>query len=525
MKKHLLLYLSILFSSSLFAGGGEFLTWWQLPAAQTSITFNVEVASGGDLYYWWYDDISATSGNGTFAASTSGSVTVSGVPAGGHVQLGLGPSNLNHFYISNGPDRLLLEQVASWGVAQWTSMDEAFYGCSNLQITSTASPNLSNCMTAQKMFKDCSSISNITNVENWDVSSINDMLGMFQGATQYNQNISSWDVSNVTSMSNMFTSASLFNQPIGIWNTSSVNSFRAMFASATSFNQDISSWNTSNAFDFGYMFQNASAFNQPIGIWNTVNATDMGYMFNIATSFNQNIGNWNTSNVVIMYRMFEGATNFNGNIGNWNTSFVTSMQYVFSGATVFNQDINNWNTSSVITMIGMFENATAFNQNLGSWDLTDLTIAPGMFAGSGMSCDNYSNTLIGWNGLVTTPDNIDFSINNGMFYGTNAVSARDSLINTKNWTIDGDAASGTDCSLSVNEGENISLLTVSPNPATQNIFIQSEIEISFVILDNNGRELFKNSVNGKQNIDVSTFAQGMYFIHTSEGETVKFIKE
>ena len=44
-------------------------------------------------------------------------------------------------------------------------------------------------------------------ISSWDVSSVNDMDGMFYGAQSFNQNISDWDVSNVNYMSAMFDGA------------------------------------------------------------------------------------------------------------------------------------------------------------------------------------------------------------------------------------------------------------------------------------------------------------------------------
>uniref|UniRef100_UPI00191C8106 BspA family leucine-rich repeat surface protein n=1 Tax=Campylobacter vicugnae TaxID=1660076 RepID=UPI00191C8106 len=49
-------------------------------------------------------------------------------------------------------------------------------------------------------------------IENWDVSSVTKMLGMFAGAKNFNQDISSWNVSNVTNMNSMFYGANNFNQ-------------------------------------------------------------------------------------------------------------------------------------------------------------------------------------------------------------------------------------------------------------------------------------------------------------------------
>jgi hypothetical protein len=74
-----------------------------------------------------------------------------------------------------------------------------------------------------------------------------------------------------------------------------------------------------------------------------------------------------------------------------------------------------------------------------------------MFTGSGLDCDHYSATLIGWNANPATPGGRSLGANDGggavgRLYGTNAVTARNNLITAKGWTILGDAASGTDCS-------------------------------------------------------------------------------
>ena len=52
-------------------------------------------------------------------------------------------------------------------------------------------------------------------ISSWDVSKVNNMIRMFEGASSFNQGIGSWDVSSVTLMYEMFDGATSFNQPIG----------------------------------------------------------------------------------------------------------------------------------------------------------------------------------------------------------------------------------------------------------------------------------------------------------------------
>jgi len=185
----------------------------------------------------------------------------------------------------------------------------------------------------------------------------------------------------------------------------------------------------------------------------------MGSMFRNATAFNQNIaynsitGAWNTAAVTNMSQMFSGATAFNQNIGNWNVGNVTSMNQMFRSATAFNQNIGAWDVSKVTNMGAMFNGASAFNQNLGTWTLNANVVfnqtASQFLVGSGMNCENYSKTLVGWANNPATPNNRTFGAT-GRTYGTDAVAARIFLtsetgIGDKGWTITGDSPSSTSC--------------------------------------------------------------------------------
>jgi hypothetical protein len=95
---------------------------------------------------------------------------------------------------------------------------------------------------------------------------------------------------------------------------------------------------------------------------------------------------------------------------------------------------------------------TSFNQNLSTWNLnTSSFVAQTTFRYSGMSTDNYTDTIVGWANYVYTnsaPYTVNMASQTGRTFnrlrsgGANfadAGAARDYLTGaTANWTITGD---------------------------------------------------------------------------------------
>jgi surface protein len=358
--------------------GEPFVTIWDLLITGTGanqLTFGVQ-SSGNVNYNWETFPSNTLSGSGSFSGNT---ISITGLPPNEKIKLKIYPTNFQRININSGLDRQRLIDIVQWGTVSWTGMQNAFFGCKNLDITATSAPDLSNVKSLEKTFSFCEKL-NSPNLINWDISNVTTTTGMFQFASSFNQPIGSWNTSNVVNMESMFSSAIAFNQSINGWNTGNVTNMSAMFYDADAFNQPIDNWDVSNVINMSNLFSEADAFNQPLSNWNTSNVKYMASMFSGTGAFNQPIGNWNTSNVENMNQMFYSSIAFNQPIGNWNTSKVTDMGNMFLIASAFNQPIQNWNTSSVTDMSNMFGMTLVFNQPLANWDISNVIDMLGMFS-------------------------------------------------------------------------------------------------------------------------------------------------
>jgi len=411
-----LLWMAWLTAASTAYAQQPFITTWKTDNPGTSNSTSITIPTTGGGYNYEVD----WNNDGTYEQTgINGNVTHDFGVAGTYtIQL---RGTFPRIFFNNSGDRQKLLNIGQWGALAWTSMFRAFQGCINLNISTTDLPNLSGVTTMFYMFRGCNVLNGPTNIDTWNTAGVNNMSGMFQNTTA-------------------------FNQPIGNWNTGLVTDMSFMFTNAIAFNQPLENWNTANVTNMTSMFNGATAFNQPIGNWTTTNVTAMTGVFGGATAFNQPIGNWNTTNVVLMDVMFTNAIAFNQPIGNWNTANVGQMSGMFNNAIAFNQPIGNWNIGLVTTLGAMFLGATAFNQSLENWTIGPVTSLTSMLNNTGMDCYHYSATLIGWSNNPLTPNGRSLGAA-GRQYGTNAVAARTNLTANKGWTITGDAASGVDCSV------------------------------------------------------------------------------
>jgi surface protein len=195
----------------------------------------------------------------------------------------------------------------------------------------------------------------------------------------------------------------------------------------------------------------------------TCTATDRPYLFtpiNFQGAFQNcvlfnppSIVSWNVSNVTSFYNTFSGARSFNQDISGWNVSNVTTFRNMFNNTTTnnmaFNQPIGSWDVSGTVStnvFRDMFYGCNNFDQDLSAWDISGLPYATGNFnnfitSGDlvnfpvGLSRDNYDALLIGWAAQAPTQGEIISFGTSQYTLGGAAEAARNTLVNTYNWTI------------------------------------------------------------------------------------------
>jgi len=191
------------------------------------------------------------------------------------------------FVFNGNGDRNKLLSISNWGTLNLGNTGGNFSGCSNLNLSSVVGVlDLTATTNMDFLFANCTSLTTINNINQWDVSNVVSMVGLFLLCSLFNDNISSWNVINVAT-------------------------FNSTFELATLFNGSLNNWNVSNCQDFSNMFRESYAFNNPLNNWDVSSAFSMLSMFQLATAFNQNIGNWNISNVNDFTNFMFGKTNLN----------------------------------------------------------------------------------------------------------------------------------------------------------------------------------------------------------------------
>lgn len=206
-------------------------------------------------------------------------------------------------------------------------------------------------------------------------------------------------------------------------------------------------WGSANWITMERAFNNCEyvSISNSAGTPNLGSVQSMFRMFNACERLGaSDLSHWDVSNVTNMALLFNGCLDFNGDISTWDVSNVTFMTFMFAANFNFNQDISQWDVSSVQIMANMFAATSDFDQDLSQWNLSGVQNISRMFDNSGLSCENYSNFLVGQANNPNLPSGLELGATS-LQYGTDAVAARNTLINTKGWTILGDSPSGTNC--------------------------------------------------------------------------------
>ena len=248
-------------ASAITRSSDAFITTWRIPANDLTITFP---GKGNYIIDW---------GDSSPAETATSAITHTYAMAGDYV---ITASNgITRFFLNRYADAKHLIELSQWGNAVWTTMEGAFYGATNMQLTATDAPDLSQVTDMSLMFCRASSFN--SDLNHWDVSRVTNMQGTFFKATVFNSDISGWDVSQVTNMQGTFAKTNAFNSDISGWNVSRMRDTSAMFNDARHFNQDISGWDVTQVMNMSGMFIGADVFNQNLGKWYIVPRASASY--------------------------------------------------------------------------------------------------------------------------------------------------------------------------------------------------------------------------------------------------------
>lgn len=417
----------------------DFITSWQTTMANESIT--IPIVSGLTYNY------TVNWGDGTIDVGVTGSATHT------YTTPGLYPVSISGtfpaIYFNNEGDKDKILQVEQWGKVIWQYMENAFYGCSNLMIVATDTPDLSSVTSLSGMFRGAVLLD--TNLGTWDVSNITDMTNMLTGTSlshyHYDNTIINWsqlpllqnnvvfDAGNSaycvsktqrTDMINTYNwtfndageETSCSSEFITQWRTTSADeTITIPTASGSTYNYDID-WGDGTV-ETGITGSITHTYTTPgdhevritgifpriyfndtgdkrkirsIDKWGEIAWENMEDAFKGCTHLIINAADApDLSNVTSLNHMFSECENLNQNINHWDVSNITSMEYVFSQATSFNQSLNAWNVANVTSLYGFFYGAEAFNKDLSNWDVSKVTDMGEMFSGAEAFNQDISN--------------------------------------------------------------------------------------------------------------------------------------
>jgi len=252
---------------------------------------------------------------------------------------------------------------SNFSTAKTSSIYQMFKHCSNVAELDVSGWNTASMNTMAEAFAGCSLLENIIGMEEWDVSGVTTMAGMFQNSGVAALDLSDWNTTSINNISYMFSGSALESLDVTGWSTSMVITMKSTFYDCTELVTitGLDGWDVSEVGSFNHTF-----YNCPVLI--TVG----------------NITGWNTGKATIMDNMFSGceALVF-PDLSVWDVSAVTSMRYMFEDCRKLTGfDMTSWNPVELKDATGMFKGCTGMHEfTMAGVEVPALTTMFGMFEG------------------------------------------------------------------------------------------------------------------------------------------------
>jgi len=297
---------------------------------------------------------------------------------------------LPNIYFDNSGDKLKLTKILNLGDVGFTTLERAFYGCTNLTRMTVGTTDTSAVTNMAYMVRGCSSL-----------------LAL---------NVSSFDTGAVTTMSNMFYGCSgLLTLDIFRFDTAAVTTMSNMFYSCSSLTTlDVSNFDTAEVMSMYRMFYNCSSLTAlDVSNFDTVKVTTMTDMFLTCAGLpTVDVSNFDTAEVTAMGRMFYSCSN------------LTSL------------DVSGFDTAAVTSMYRMFYGCSGLPDIvMDGWDIEKVANFAEFLYGVTLPTARYDATLIAWD-AQNPIDSLTVDFGNSKYTSGGAVeTARTSLSTGDSWGI------------------------------------------------------------------------------------------
>lgn len=159
-------------------------------------------------------------------------------------------------HFDGGGDCTKVYDIKSWGPFKFIGLAATFYGCSNLTVSATDTVDLSGVTSFTETFRNCSSLTSVPSINNWDFSSVVSMEKAFRLCSNFNQSLD-LNTSSNKNLSETFAYCGSLNSPV-ILDTTNTTTARSCFYNCSIFNQSLASWNVESLTDASTMFYGAT---------------------------------------------------------------------------------------------------------------------------------------------------------------------------------------------------------------------------------------------------------------------------
>lgn len=290
---------------------------------------------------------------------------------------------------------LNIVEISQWGDLKLGDTKGQFFGCRNLKITAADIPDLTGVSSLENAFRECTSLENIPNLENWQTGNISRMSDMLLGATSFHQDITNLDFSSVEDLDIIPESKDSIKDLLEFWKSYDRSlTFTSRWQVYDSHAKEISlplvrngryhfivDWGDGSRDEItSWADKNKIHQYESSGIYDVqISGIIEGWSFS-ETSFSARnlleIQSWGPLKWGNTQWQFFGCEKLSITAEDVpDLSATRSLAYAFSNCRklTFFSSINNWDVSGVTTVKGMFWNSGFPYDNIDGWDTASIS--------------------------------------------------------------------------------------------------------------------------------------------------------